>query len=608
MPLGNSITNGNSSGVVPNDAAYYVSYRKALWDLIVAGEYDIDFVGSLNSGSAVFGALEPADHEGHAGWRDDEILNGRPSEPEKGKLIEWLINHQPDIVLVHIGTNGLETNPDDVKAILDVIDVYSPDVWVVLARIINRSCITDDPPCSTGLTTTLFNDNIEAMAQDRIDNLGDKIIVVDMENGSGIDYLPYPDGDMWDNLHPFETGYSKMADLWFTALEQILPFVDGTNAVLDYIEIEGPPSVNENSRADYSCRAHYTNLTNRLVMADTWEADSPYAGISDTGHLTTTEISLEEPLQIVASYTEGDVTTDTTYDILIKNTDTQALTSRESQTGSVSQDEWAYYKIDASLSNPEIMVELTSLSADVDLYVLADFQPTLTDYDCSSSDDGTTPEICILQNSGVTTWYIGVHGYNAGSFIITATLPIFNDVPVEYWAEEAIFKIYNAGITKGCATDPLRYCPNSSVTRAQMAVFLGRGIHGSSFIPPTATGIFSDVLVSYWAADWIELFYNDGITDGCQTNPLLYCPESFVTRAQMAVFLLRAKNGGSFIPPDATGIFEDVDLSHWAADWIEELYNEGITKGCATDPLKYCPNSSVTRAQMAVFLMRTFGL
>jgi len=185
---------------------------------------------------------------------------------------------------------------------------------------------------------------------------------------------------------------------------------------------------------------------------------------------------------------------------------------------------------------------------------------------------------------------------------------LFVDAPPGYWAEDAIYKIYNAGITTGCSNIPLRYCPENPTNRTQMAVFLGRAVHGSSFTPPSPTGIFDDVSVSYWAADWIEQFYNDGITGGCNTNPLQYCPTNPVTRAQMAIFLLRAKHGSSYTPLPATGIFNDVPTSYWAAAWIEQLYNEGITTGCSTNPLKYCPENSVTRAQMAVFIMRTFGL
>ena len=73
----------------------------------------------------------------------------------------------------------------------------------------------------------------------------------------------------------------------------------------------------------------------------------------------------------------------------------------------------------------------------------------------------------------------------------------------------------------------------------------------------------------------------------------------------MAVFLLRAK--GDPTPVPASGVrFTDVPTDFWAAAWIEELARQGITSGCTVN--KYCPNSPVTRDQMAVFLVRAFGL
>lgn len=185
---------------------------------------------------------------------------------------------------------------------------------------------------------------------------------------------------------------------------------------------------------------------------------------------------------------------------------------------------------------------------------------------------------------------------------------VFGDVPPGYWAEDAIYKIYDAGITKGCSQNPLLFCPDTTVTRSQMAIFLEKATHGSDFNPPMGSGVFDDVPVNHWAADWIEQFYNDGITSGCSKNPLLYCPDGTVTRAQMAVFLLRAEHGSSYTPPSANGIFVDVPVNNWAAAWVEQLFNEGITSGCSNNPLLYCPDGSVTRAQMAVFLVRTFGL
>jgi len=195
---------------------------------------------------------------------------------------------------------------------------------------------------------------------------------------------------------------------------------------------------------------------------------------------------------------------------------------------------------------------------------------------------------------------------SGSAYVFSAPVPIFNDVPLDYWASSFIETLSANGITAGCGGG--NYCPEDAVTRAQMAVFLERGIHGSSFTPPSATGIFDDCPVGYWAASWVEQFYADGITGGCSTNPPLYCPDDNVTRAQMAVFLLRSMYGSSYKPPSATGIFDDVPVTYWAAPWIEQLYAEGITGGCSSNPPLYCPDDTVTRAQMAVFIVRAFDL
>jgi len=182
----------------------------------------------------------------------------------------------------------------------------------------------------------------------------------------------------------------------------------------------------------------------------------------------------------------------------------------------------------------------------------------------------------------------------------------FADVPLDYWAWQYIEAIYRAGITGGCGTNPLMYCPTDPVTRDQMAVFLLKGIHGSSYTPPPATGtVFDDVPADYWAAAWIEQLAAEGVTAGCGSSN--YCPLDVVTRDQMAVFLLRAKHTSSYTPPVAAGtVFSDVPVDYWAAAWIEQLAVEGVTAGCGNN--NYCPLDAVTRDQMAVFLQRTFSL
>jgi hypothetical protein len=179
----------------------------------------------------------------------------------------------------------------------------------------------------------------------------------------------------------------------------------------------------------------------------------------------------------------------------------------------------------------------------------------------------------------------------------------FLDVPLSHELRRPIEGIAAAGITAGCG-DRI-FCPESPVTRDQMAILLLRGEHGASYAPPAATGtLFSDVSKAAFAAAFIERLSAESITTGCGLGN--YCPAAPVTRAPMAKFLLRALDGPSFQPRAAQGVFTDVPVSAPYAAWIEEIAARGITAGCGTG--KYCPNLVVTRAQMAAFLARTFSV
>jgi hypothetical protein len=222
----------------------------------------------------------------------------------------------------------------------------------------------------------------------------------------------------------------------------------------------------------------------------------------------------------------------------------------------------------------------------------------------NAADDGNCPS---TDQRGVARPQ-GSH-CDIGAYEAEIVTPTFSDVGKQYWAWSFIERLYAAGITSGCATTPfLMYCPETTVTRGQMAVFLERGIHGSSYNPPAVGGStgFGDVPLDYWSGAWIKQLAAEGITGGCGSGN--YCPETPVTRAQMAVFLLRSKYGPSYSPPAVGGStgFVDVPTDYWADTWIKQLVAEGITVGCGNG--NYCPESPVTRAQMAVFLVRTFSL
>jgi len=194
------------------------------------------------------------------------------------------------------------------------------------------------------------------------------------------------------------------------------------------------------------------------------------------------------------------------------------------------------------------------------------------------------------------------------SDLLTMPSYTFYDVPPSSPYYNFIYLIAKNGITAGCGNG--NFCPDASVTRAQMAVFLLRGEHGSAYVPPACTppGTFGDVACpGGFAVDWIEQLVSEGITAGCGGGN--YCPNDAVTRAQMAVFLLKASQGSGYTPSACTppGTFGDVPCpGGFAVDWIEHLSSRGITAGCGGG--NYCPDGPNTRAQMAVFLTKTFNL
>ena len=262
-------------------------------------------------------------------------------------------------------------------------------------------------------------------------------------------------------------------------------------------------------------------------------------------------------------------------------------------------------------ANQAIYMDTYNSDFDTFIAVWTGARGNLTPVICNNDAGGTKQSALTLNGVKDTTYYIEV-----GQATSTAPtggnqkfhLATFSDVSGGHWAWRFIEGLFNAKVTGGCSTLPMSYCPSAAITRDQMAVFLLRAEHGPTYTPPRASGVFVDVPADYWAAAWIEQLAAEGITGGCSVTPKMYCPATPVTRDQMAVFLLRAKfiSIPGYTPPDPTGLFNDVPTTYWAARWIEELANEGITGGCGND--NYCPTMPVTRDQMAVFLDKTFNI
>ena len=130
---------------------------------------------------------------------------------------------------------------------------------------------------------------------------------------------------------------------------------------------------------------------------------------------------------------------------------------------------------------------------------------------------------------------------------------------------------------------------------------IGGGEDGVEKQPPDR---FTDVDPLSVHAPNIAALADAGITQGCGSEPLRYCPNSPVTRAQMASLLARALK----LEPGSTNGFADVDPLSVHAPNIAALADAGITLGCGSEPLRYCPDSPVTRAQMASLLARALNL
>jgi hypothetical protein len=156
-------------------------------------------------------------------------------------------------------------------------------------------------------------------------------------------------------------------------------------------------------------------------------------------------------------------------------------------------------------------------------------------------------------------------------------LGVFPDVACPGLFADWIEELASEGITAGCGGGD--YCPLSPVTREQMAVFLLKTEHGSAHTPPAVHRRLRRRALSVSVRALDRGARGGGGHRGCGSGD--YCPASPVTRAQMSVFLLKIEHGGTYAPPACTPLFADVVCPSLFADWIEQLFAEGITAGCS---------------------------
>lgn len=185
----------------------------------------------------------------------------------------------------------------------------------------------------------------------------------------------------------------------------------------------------------------------------------------------------------------------------------------------------------------------------------------------------------------------------------TAPPEVFSDVAATNPFAPYIQLVRQNNVTTGCEQG--RYCPDNPTSRGEMAVFIIRALFGTDSFPYPTNPYFADVPANHPFFPHIQKMRELGITSGCSAT--LFCVNDAVTRAQMAAFLVRARLGiaaGQGFGFPSKPLFEDVPGSHPFFNAIQKMKELGITSGCGATA--YCPDSTTTRGQMAVFLSRAF--
>ncbi|MER6916022.1 GDSL-type esterase/lipase family protein [Streptomyces sp. NPDC000594] len=179
MPLGDSITLGVGSGA-------RTGYRPALARMLAQDAPDVQFVGSMRD-------ADGTRHEGHSGWRIDQI---------SANVERWMADSKPNLVLLHIGTNDMNRNhqvdtaPQRLAGLIDQIHTSSPRTAIVVASLVPAADRT------VQARVNAYNRAIPGIVADRAQR-GYRITQVSMGT------LTVADLD--DHLHPNDNGYRKMA-------------------------------------------------------------------------------------------------------------------------------------------------------------------------------------------------------------------------------------------------------------------------------------------------------------------------------------------------------------------------------------------------------------
>jgi lysophospholipase L1-like esterase len=260
MPLGDSITVGVGS---PGKNGWRADLQRRLRDAGVSA----DFVGAESEGTT--GDL---DHEGHGGWTIEQIA----------RIVDQSLDQfQPDVVLLHAGTNNITRSDDPaaaagkLSALIDRVQARVPDADIYVAKIIGTSV------ASEVAANRAYNALIPAVVREK----GPRVHLVDQSTVSGL--------DIYDLHHPNEYGYRKMAYNWYSALRGTLhPEWAGTG---NPYKARQAFLCHAQSRTARECRTWHlrrvivSQKDGQKVTADRWQTPRPVTErirVREAGHWT----------------------------------------------------------------------------------------------------------------------------------------------------------------------------------------------------------------------------------------------------------------------------------------------------------------------------------
>ena len=178
-----------------------------------------------------------------------------------------------------------------------------------------------------------------------------------------------------------------------------------------------------------------------------------------------------------------------------------------------------------------------------------------------------------------------------------------DDADTDHQAD--INELHGLGVFVGTLCESNSLCPNDPMARWIAAVWMVRLIDGDDPEPITESR-FADVNAStmwedsMWFAPHVERLAELEITVGCTEDPLNFCPDVMLRKAQVASWLARAFDLAS---EESQGFVDAVGSVHEAN--INAVVAAGVMEGCSTDPKKFCLDDGVTKGEMASYVNKT---